>query len=206
MLASPTLDFHLTDTYFVVAHFHYVMLAASCSASSPAIYYWFPKFTGRMLDERLGKVHFWLHVRRLQHDVLRAAHPRAATACPAASPTTPRRTGWADAQPDLDDRRRHPRRLRSLPFLWNVWRSLAHGAAGRRQPVGRPDARVGDDVAAGPGNFDRPLPPIRSERPVWDANHPDALAEALSHDRPVTTSPRPGSPPSSSGSTPGWRS
>ena len=52
-------DFSVTDTYFVVAHMHYVIMAVVLAAFA-GIYYWFPKFTGRMLDERLGKVHFWL--------------------------------------------------------------------------------------------------------------------------------------------------
>ena len=60
MLASPTLDFHLTDTYFVVAHFHYVMGGTVVFALFAAIYFWWPKVTGRMLVERLGTIHFWL--------------------------------------------------------------------------------------------------------------------------------------------------
>ena len=58
MLAQPPLDFQLHDTYFVVAHFHYVMFGGSVFAAFAGIYYWFPKFTGRKLDERLGKVSF----------------------------------------------------------------------------------------------------------------------------------------------------
>ena len=60
MLASPTLDFHLSDTYFVVAHFHYVMGGTVVFALFAAIYFWWPKVTGRMLSKRLGTIHFWL--------------------------------------------------------------------------------------------------------------------------------------------------
>ena len=60
VLASPTLDFHLTDSYFVVAHFHYVMGGTVIFAMFAAIYFWWPKVTGRMLSERLGTIHFWL--------------------------------------------------------------------------------------------------------------------------------------------------
>ena len=60
MLASPTLDFHLSDSYFVVAHFHYVMGGTVVFAMFGAIYFWWPKVTGRLLSERLGTVHFWL--------------------------------------------------------------------------------------------------------------------------------------------------
>ncbi|MET0145357.1 MAG: cytochrome c oxidase subunit I [Ilumatobacteraceae bacterium] len=60
MLASPTLDFNLSDTYFVVAHFHYVMGGTVVFALFAAIYFWWPKVTGRMLSKRLGTIHFWL--------------------------------------------------------------------------------------------------------------------------------------------------
>jgi cytochrome c oxidase subunit 1 len=60
MLASPTLDFHLSDSYFVVGHFHYVMGGTVVFAMFAAIYFWWPKVTGRMLSERLATLHFWL--------------------------------------------------------------------------------------------------------------------------------------------------
>ena len=59
LLASPPIDFHVTDTYFVVAHFHYVVFGTVVFAFFAGTYYWFPKLTGRMMDDRLGKVHFW---------------------------------------------------------------------------------------------------------------------------------------------------
>ena len=60
ILSSPPLDFHVTDTYFVVAHFHYVVFGTVVFAMFAGFYFWWPKFTGRMLDETLGKVHFWM--------------------------------------------------------------------------------------------------------------------------------------------------
>ncbi|MFC7341529.1 cytochrome c oxidase subunit I [Saccharopolyspora griseoalba] len=60
LLAAPPLDFHITDTYFVVAHFHYVLFGTIVFAVFAGVYYWFPKITGRMMDERLAKMHFWL--------------------------------------------------------------------------------------------------------------------------------------------------
>ena len=59
-LASVPIDIHVQDTYFVVAHLHYVLFGGSVMALFAGIYFWFPKITGRMLDERLGQVHFWL--------------------------------------------------------------------------------------------------------------------------------------------------
>src|SRR5690606_11718371 len=60
LLASPPIDFHVTDTYFVVAHFHYVLFGTIVFAVYSGIYFWYPKVTGRMLEERLARVHFWL--------------------------------------------------------------------------------------------------------------------------------------------------
>src|SRR5512144_1392592 len=60
MHASPPVDLQQTDTYFVVAHFHFVLFGGSIFGLFSGAYYWWPKITGKMLDERLGKVHFWL--------------------------------------------------------------------------------------------------------------------------------------------------
>jgi cytochrome c oxidase subunit 1 len=60
MHASPPVDLQQTDTYFVVAHFHYVLFGGSIFGLFGGAYYWWPKITGRLLDERLGKIHFWV--------------------------------------------------------------------------------------------------------------------------------------------------
>jgi cytochrome c oxidase subunit I len=59
ILASPPLDFHVSDTYFLVAHFHYVLFGTVVFTMFGGFYFWWPKFTGKMLDETLGKWHFW---------------------------------------------------------------------------------------------------------------------------------------------------
>ncbi len=58
--ASPPADLQQTDTYYVVAHIHYVLFGGTVQGLFAGIYYWWPKMTGRLLDERLGKLHFWL--------------------------------------------------------------------------------------------------------------------------------------------------
>jgi cytochrome c oxidase subunit 1 len=60
MLGAVPIDIHVSDTYFIVAHIHYVLLGGSLFTIFAGIYYWFPKMTGRMYDERLAKLHFWL--------------------------------------------------------------------------------------------------------------------------------------------------
>jgi cytochrome c oxidase subunit 1 len=60
MLASVPFDWQVHDTFFVVAHFHYVLIGGAVFPLFGAIYYWYPKITGRLMDERLGRLHFWL--------------------------------------------------------------------------------------------------------------------------------------------------
>jgi cytochrome c oxidase subunit 1 len=60
ILAAPPLDFHVSDSYFVVAHFHYTVFGTVVFAMFAGFYFWWPKFTGKMLNETLGKWHFWL--------------------------------------------------------------------------------------------------------------------------------------------------
>src|SRR5919109_1118634 len=60
VLALVPVDIQLHDTYYVVAHFHYVMVAGALFAAFAGVYFWLPKWTGKMYDERLGKIHFWL--------------------------------------------------------------------------------------------------------------------------------------------------
>ena len=60
MLAIAPVDFQYQDTYFVVAHFHYVLVPGAVFGIVAGVYYWLPKWTGKMYDESLGKMHFWL--------------------------------------------------------------------------------------------------------------------------------------------------
>jgi cytochrome c oxidase subunit 1 len=179
MLASPSLDFHVTDSYFVVAHFHYVLFGGGVFALFAGVYYWFPKFTGRRLHEGWGYVQFVLmftgfHMTFLVQHVLgtEGMPRRVATYTAADGPL------WANLNL-ISTIGAMILAVSTLPFLWNVYRSLRKGEPAGDNPW---DAGTLEWWAPSPpphGNFVSELPPIRSERPVWDATHPDspALAE-----------------------------
>jgi cytochrome c oxidase subunit I len=91
MLAIFPIDWQVHGSYFVVAHFHFVLVAGSVSSIMAALYYWFPKMTGRMLSERLGKASFWfqfvgfLTTFLIQHSLGLSGMPRRVYTYPASS-------------------------------------------------------------------------------------------------------------------------
>ncbi len=171
LLASAPIDFHVTDSYFVVAHMHYVLFGGSVFALYAGIYYWFPKVTGRVLDETLGRVHFWMtlvgfHLTFfVQHILgLEGMPRRVADYLPGDGFTTMNRISSLGA---------FLLGASTLPFLWNVWRSLRGrvGEAADANPWGGHTLEWATSSPPPPHNFDAPLPPIRSNRPVWDVDH-----------------------------------
>jgi cytochrome c oxidase subunit 1 len=169
MLASPPLDFQLTDSYFVVAHFHYVLFGGSVFALFGGIYYWFPKFTGRMLHEGWGRLHFAMTFVGfnltffVQHVLgLRGMPRRVANYLPSDGFTTLNVVSTVGA---------FLLGAATLPFLWNVYRSLRRGTPAGDDPW---DGQTLEWFTSSPPaahNFTAPLPPIRSERALWDAKH-----------------------------------
>jgi cytochrome c oxidase subunit 1 len=171
MLAAPPIDFHVSDTYFVVAHFHYVLFGTIVFAVYAGLYFWFPKMTGRMLDDRLGKVHFWLtffgfHTTFLvQHWLGAEGMPRRYGDYLASDGFTTLNTISTVGAFVLG--------ASTLPFLYNVWKSYKAG----------PLVTVDDPWGHGMSlewatscppplrNFDR-MPRIRSERPAFDLHFP----------------------------------
>ena len=108
-LAVFPVDWQLTDTYFVVAHLHYVLMGGAVFGIFAGIYYWFPKITGRLLSEGLGQAELLADAHRLPRHLPHPAldGPRRDAA---AHLRVPRRRPPRALQPDLDDRLVHPRR------------------------------------------------------------------------------------------------
>jgi cytochrome c oxidase subunit 1 len=182
LLASPPVDFHVTDSYFVVAHFHYVLFGTIVFAVFAGIYFWFPKMTGRMLDERLGKAHFWLtligfHTTFLvQHWLGAEGMPRRiADYLPSDGFTTLNMISTVGA---------FILGAATLPFLYNVWKSYRAGTVVTvDDPWGHGNSLEWATSCPPPlRNFDR-MPRIRSERPAFDAKFPETVVESVAGPR-----------------------
>ena len=171
MMAMPAVDFHISDTYFIVAHFHYTVFGTVVFAMFAGYYFWWPKLTGRMLDETLGKIHFWMlfvgfhSTFLIQHLLgMQGMARRYADYLPEEGFTTGNLISTAGA---------FLLGASMLPFLYNVWKTWRTA----------PKVTVDDPWGYGNSlewatscppprhNFER-LPRIRSERPAFDLHHP----------------------------------
>ncbi|WP_443208914.1 cytochrome c oxidase subunit I, partial [Rhodococcus rhodochrous] len=174
ILASPPLDFHLHDSYFVVAHFHYVLFGTIVFATYAGIYFWFPKMTGRMLDEQLGRWHFWLtfigfHTTFLvQHWLGNEGMPRRyADYLPSDGFTTLNTISTIGA---------FIVGASTLPFLWNVFKSYRYGQVVTvDDPWGYGNSLEWATTCPPPRHNFYELPRIRSERPAFELHYPDMV-------------------------------
>jgi cytochrome c oxidase subunit 1 len=175
ILASPPLDFQVSDSYFVVAQFHYVVFGNVVLAVFAGVYFWWPKMTGKLLDERLGKLHFWLlfigfHTTFLvQHWLGVEGMPRRyADYKPADGFTTLNQVSTIGA---------FLLGASTLPFLWNVYKTAKTA----------PKVTVDDPWGWGrslewatscppPRHNFLSLPRVRSESPAFDLHHPEVAA------------------------------
>ncbi|WP_424348202.1 cytochrome c oxidase subunit I [Kocuria sp. CH-021] len=177
ILAVPPLDFHVSDTYFVVAHFHYVVFGTVVFSMFAGFYFWWPKFTGKMLNERIGKIHFWLlflgfHMTFLiQHWLGVSGMPRR----------------YADYLPEdgftwmnqISTAGSMLLGLSMIPFFFNVYTTWRNGTKVEvDDPWGFGGSLEWATSCPPPRHNFTSLPRIRSERPALDLHHPELAAES----------------------------
>jgi cytochrome c oxidase subunit 1 len=171
LLASPPLDWHLNDSYFVVAHFHYVVFGTVVFSAYSGIYFWFPKMCGRMMDERLGKLHFWLtfigfHMTFLiQHWLGDEGMPRRYADYEVGAGFTTMHTISTIGSFILG--------ASTIPFIYNVVTSWKHGRlALRDDPWGHGNSLEWATSSPPPRHNFIEIPRIRSERPAFELHYP----------------------------------
>ncbi len=171
ILASPPLDFAVSASYFVVAHFHYVLFGTVVFAMFAGFYFWWPKMTGRMLNETLGKIHFWtlfigFHTTFLiQHWLGIKGFPRRYADYLATDGFTTMNMISTVGAALLA--------LSMIPFFINIWITRKAPLVGVNDPWGYGASLEWATSCPPPRHNFLSMPKIRSERPAWDLNHPE---------------------------------
>ena len=170
MLGSAAFASQLTLSYFVVAHFHYTLVGGVLFGVFAAFYYWYPKMTGRMLSERLGKLHFWLFLIGF-HLTFDLMHIPGVLGMPRRIYTYEPRPGWAILN-FLISIGAFIQAVAVIVFVWNLIYSYFRGAEAGNDPW---DAWTLEWSVSSPPpayNF-ASVPVVRSRRPLWDLKHPE---------------------------------
>ncbi len=195
MHASPPVDLQQNDSYFVVAHFHYVLFGGTVLGLFSGIYYWWPKAFGRMLDERLGKLHFWLMLVGMNLTFF-PMHFLGMMGMPRRIYTYAPGLGW-DFWNLVATVGAFTIGVSLLVFLANVVRSARHGAAASADPW---DARTLEWAIPSPPpayNF-ATVPTVLRRDAVWLTKHPDVRGPGLADPGALVTPRGPIHMPSSS--------
>jgi cytochrome c oxidase subunit 1 len=185
ILAAPPLDFHVSDSYFVVAHFHYVVFGTVVFAMFSGFYFWWPKMTGRMLDERLGKVHFWLLFLGF-HTTFLVQHWLGVEGMP-------RR--YADYLPgdgftflnQISTVGSFILAASMIPFFLNVYKSARGPLVMVDDPWGWGRSLEWATSCPPPRHNFLTIPRIRSESPAFDLHHPEIAALELGESDPESS-------------------
>jgi cytochrome c oxidase subunit 1 len=167
MVASVPFDLQVHDTYFVVAHFHYVIIGGVLFPLFGAFYFWFPKIFGRLLDERLGKWHFWLFFVGVNVTFF-PMHLLGLDGMPRRVYTYIPETGWGDLNM-LATVGSWIIAASVVVFLVNVLKSVRGGAVAGPNPWGSPSLEWATTSPPEPWNFTR-IPAVESRTPLWTAS------------------------------------
>jgi cytochrome c oxidase subunit 1/cytochrome c oxidase subunit I+III len=168
--AAFPIDWQVTDTYYLVAHIHYVLFGGTIFAVFAGLYYWFPKMSGRMLSETLGKWHFWLMLIGFNMTFF-DQHFLGLMGMTRRTFTYPNLPGWAMLNL-ISSIGAGVMGLAVVVFLWNIVASLLHGEIAGDNPWNAWTLEWATSSPPPPDNFKR-LPPVRSRRPLWDLSHPE---------------------------------
>jgi cytochrome c oxidase subunit 1 len=169
MLAATPFDWQLHDSYFVVAHFHFTLVGGLVFAFFAGIYYWFPKATGKMLSESIGKWHFWLFCIGFNLTFI-PLHFAGFLGMPRRIYTYAPGRGW-EAINMIASIGVIFQALGILLFLWNVIESLKNGEPAGDDPWNGWTLEWATTSPPPEYNFEK-LPVVRSSRPLWDLKHP----------------------------------
>ena len=164
MLASVPLDVQVHDSYFVVAHFHYVLIGGAVFPLLGGVYYWFPKITGRMLSEKLGRWHFWLFFIGFNGTFF-PMHILGMRGMPRRVYTYLPEMGWGRLN-FIQTSFAVLMVLGSLIWLYNMWISYRHGATAGNNPWGASSLEWATTSPPPIYNFDE-LPTVNSRTPLW---------------------------------------
>jgi cytochrome c oxidase subunit 1 len=174
MHASPPADLQQTDSYFIVAHFHYVLFGGSMMGLWAGTYFYYPKFTGRLLSEKIGNWHFWLAFIGMNLTFM-PMHWSGLMGMP-------RRTWVYDAGQGLEIYNlmssvgAYIQALAVLVFVYNVVRSWKKGEIAGNDPWGAPTIEWSIPSPPPDYNFAR-IPTITSRYPMWDRKSPELTTD-----------------------------
>jgi cytochrome c oxidase subunit 1 len=169
-LALSPFNFQLTDSYFVVGHFHFVLIGGTVFGVFAGCYYWYPKVTGRMMSERLGKWQFWLlYIGFIL--TFGPMHNAGMLGMPRRIYTYDADRGW-DIWNQLATIGAFIQAPSFAIFIWNVVASLRNGKPAGPDPWDAWTLEWATTSPPPPYNFEE-VPTVHSRRPLWDLKHPD---------------------------------